>query len=149
MYAVGRTAEKIVERQLHLWLCQCPNKLSGWPTQADDSPGFQAAYAQLEGLCQAIVSELQSDLELHDTAVFPQPIQLHQITSAEYYKVRVYTFVASMRVASACFCHRPANQSRQAPNHYRSWQITYLLLKPHVHASSILLACTVRDCMNN
>ncbi|KAL0048962.1 hypothetical protein WJX82_003343 [Trebouxia sp. C0006] len=52
--------------------------------RADDSPGFQAAYAQLEGLCQAIVSELQSDLELHDTGVFPQPIQLHQITSAEY-----------------------------------------------------------------
>ena len=42
--------------------------------QADDSPGFQAAYAQLEGLCQAIVSELQSDLELHDTGVFPEPI---------------------------------------------------------------------------
>ncbi len=94
MYAIGRTAEKIVERQLHLWLCQCPNKLSGWPTQADDSPGFQAAYAQLEGLCQAIVSELQSDLELHDTGVFPQPIQLHQMTSAEYCKVRLYTFVA-------------------------------------------------------
>ncbi|DBA82115.1 TPA: hypothetical protein ACH3X1_007107 [Trebouxia sp. C0004] len=55
--------------------------------RAEDIPGFQAAYAQLEGLSQAIVSELQSDLELHDTGIFPQPIQLHQITSAEYCKL--------------------------------------------------------------
>ena len=70
--------------------------------QADDSPGFQAAYAQLEGLSQAIVSELQSDLELHDTGVFPQPIQLHQITSAEYCKVHLWP---SKHTVSACFCH--------------------------------------------
>ena len=77
--------------------------------QADDSPGFQAAYAQLEGLCQAIVSELQSDLELHDTGVFPQPIQLHQITSAEYCKVQLWP---SKHTASACVCHLPADQSQ-------------------------------------
>ena len=55
--------------------------------QGDDSPDFQFAYAQLEGLCQSIMSELKSDLMLHDTGVFPQPIQVPQITSAEYCKV--------------------------------------------------------------
>ncbi|KAA6421600.1 MAG: hypothetical protein FRX49_08543 [Trebouxia sp. A1-2] len=78
--------------------------------RADDSPGFQAAYAQLEGLCQAIVSELQSDLELHDTGVFPQPIQLHQITSAEYCKL----FLGKLK--RVLDCNSPPEPSSAAIN---------------------------------
>ena len=111
--------------------------------QADDSPGFQAAYAQLEGLCQAIVSELQSDLELHDTGVFPQPIQLHQITSAEYCKVHLWPSKAySIRLFLSPTCQSVTTDNRPVMNMAHRIPV---FLKLHVHASSSLSACMVRD----
>lgn len=55
--------------------------------QANSSVDFQIAYHQLESLCQAIRSELHSDLQLWNTNVLPQAVNLPQITAAEYCKV--------------------------------------------------------------
>ena len=55
--------------------------------QANSSVDFQIAYHQLESLCQAIRSELHSDLQLWNTNVLPQAVILPQITAAEYCKV--------------------------------------------------------------
>ena len=48
---------------------------------------FLACYAQLEGLCQAMMSELASDRRLHDSGILPQDVCLPQITAAQYCKV--------------------------------------------------------------
>lgn len=71
----------------------------GEPGQED----FLACYAQLEGLCQAMMSELASDRRLHDSGIFPQDVCLPQITAAQYCKVPtccclVSSFVGNPRV---------------------------------------------------
>ena len=71
--------------------------------QANDSSDSQIVYPQLESVCQSIMSELQSDLKLHDEGVFPTPIQLPQITAAEYCKVpHVVTAVQRFVPAYQC-----------------------------------------------
>ena len=48
------------------------------------------------------MSELHSDLRLHDEGVFPEPIQLPQITAAEYCKVRTALSEHSAVLCTIC-----------------------------------------------
>ncbi|KAL3146191.1 hypothetical protein ABBQ32_002897 [Trebouxia sp. C0010 RCD-2024] len=48
---------------------------------------FLASYAQLEGLCQAMMSELASDRGLHDSGILPEGVYLPQTTAAQYCKL--------------------------------------------------------------
>lgn len=60
-----------------------PFLFQGEPGQED----FLACYAQLEGLCQAMMSELASDRRLHDSGILPGDVCLPQVTAAQYCKV--------------------------------------------------------------
>ena len=55
--------------------------------QVGYSTDNQAVYLQLESLCQAVRSELDSDLQLWQQEVLPQAPHLPQISAAEYCKV--------------------------------------------------------------
>lgn len=57
--------------------------------QGQSGQDFLACYSQLEGLCQAMMSELASDRSLHDSGVLPEGVCLPQTTAAQYCKVFV------------------------------------------------------------
>ena len=55
--------------------------------QGGSGQDVQESYAQFEGLCQAILSELASDQRLHDCDILPDGLVLPKITAVEYCKV--------------------------------------------------------------
>ena len=63
----------------------------------------ELAYARLEALCQAVKSELQQDLHIHDAAVLPNFVNLPKVAAAEYGRV-------STRAAAISSAANPVNK---------------------------------------
>ena len=72
--------------------------------QGEVGQDFLASYAQLEGLCQAIISELASDRRLHDSGILPEDVFLPKITAAQYCKVPICCCLVLTFLADPAAC---------------------------------------------
>lgn len=72
--------------------------------QGQSGQDFLACYAQLERLCQAMISELASDRCLHDSGILPQGVVLPKTAAAQYCKVVPAPCVGPVQDACCAVC---------------------------------------------